>query len=381
MSVIRGETLVFSQEGGPDVELVVFGDEFYARYETTDGYTVVYDDPIGHFCYARLVEGELASSKRPTKKGPPPGLRKHIRESAEVRNRKFLSRYRELRQPEPGLSPDIFLSFGRNDGLLDGETVGTGTVRGLTILIEFADETTQITAQQVDDLLNDLQFNAHGNFCSVRRYYQLMSAGKLDYTNSVVGPVRLSGRKSDYISRRAMEEALGLAIQQFNLNLSEFDSRNRGVVDALSFLYAGSTVYRGNLWPHNSTMHVTQGNARTHYYTIQSLGRRLIDLSIGTFTHESGHMLCRFPDLYDYGRRDGDDIDSEGLGRYCLMSSGNHLGLGKVPSPICAYLRDLAGWCDNQIDISNPGQYEAVHGDYGSVMRFVELSREARCLQ
>ena len=41
MSAIFGETLIFQQDNGPSVELVIFGDEFYARYETTDGYTVV----------------------------------------------------------------------------------------------------------------------------------------------------------------------------------------------------------------------------------------------------------------------------------------------------------------------------------------------------
>ena len=33
MSAIFGETLTFRQENGPEVELVAFGDEFYARAE------------------------------------------------------------------------------------------------------------------------------------------------------------------------------------------------------------------------------------------------------------------------------------------------------------------------------------------------------------
>ncbi len=44
MSAIFGETLIFPQDNGPDVELVVFGDEFYSRRETKEGYTVIYDD-------------------------------------------------------------------------------------------------------------------------------------------------------------------------------------------------------------------------------------------------------------------------------------------------------------------------------------------------
>jgi len=65
MSAIFGETLTFPQENGPEVELVVFGDEFYSRRETKDGYTVIYDDKLGQYGYAILCEGEFASSGIP----------------------------------------------------------------------------------------------------------------------------------------------------------------------------------------------------------------------------------------------------------------------------------------------------------------------------
>ena len=147
-------------------------------------------------------------------------------------------------------------------------------------------------------------------------------------------------------------------------------------MDALSVLYAGRTQYSGDLWPHNHHLTFTQGSVRTHYYTIQSLGRSPVDLSIGTFIHESGHMLCRFPDLYDYGKRDGDFEKSAGMGRYCAMSSGSHLGRGKTPSPICAYTRDLAGWCET-VEINDSRQYQVDHGDYKTVHRFsTELPNE-----
>ena len=87
-------------------------------------------------------------------------------------------------------------------------------------------------------------------------------------------------------------------------------------------------------------------------------------------------MLCRFPDLYDYGKRDGDFEKSAGMGRYCAMSSGSHLGRGKTPSPICAYTRDLAGWCET-VEINDSRQYQVDHGDYKTVHRFsTELPNE-----
>jgi hypothetical protein len=62
MSAIFGETLTFGQASGPHIQLKVFGDEFYARYETPAGYSVIYDEEMGLFCYARLAG---ASTARP----------------------------------------------------------------------------------------------------------------------------------------------------------------------------------------------------------------------------------------------------------------------------------------------------------------------------
>lgn len=361
MSLIKGETLVLPQENGPDVSLVVNGDEFYSRYTTPNGYTVVYDESLGVFCYAELDQGEFKSSRRPIAKQPLPGTQRQLYESIDVRRRKHAARMNEMRPPE---TDGPLATFGPNRGLLTGRQVNTGNVRGLTIIVEFQDVTTDITREQVDAMLNDVDFNDHGNFCSVRQYFRLMSSDRLDYTNDVVGPIKLSKNKSHYVNKLMVREALELAIQDHDVDLSDYDSRGDGTVDALSFMYAGRTEYRGNLWPHNSVIGLQQANTKTHFYTIQSLGRRAVDLSIGTFTHESGHMLCRFPDVYDYGSRDGDTRNSSGMGHYCLMSSGNHLGRGKVPAPLCTYMRYLTGWTGEEVDLSSPGTYDVRHGEY-----------------
>ncbi|MBK6864614.1 MAG: hypothetical protein IPG91_14280 [Ideonella sp.] len=60
------------------------------------------------------------------------------------------------------------------------------------------------------------------------------------------------------------------------------------------------------------------------------------------------------PDMYDYGavNREGDGVKSAGIGSYCLMGSGNHLDSGRTPAPVCAYLRDLVGWCNTEIALN-----------------------------
>ena len=267
---------------------------------------------------------------------------------------------------------DTLRTFGANNGLLTGRQHHSGAVRGLTILVEFQDVSTSITRQQVDDMLNDANFSANGNVSSAREYFRTVSSGQLDYSNTVVGPFKLSQDRSFYHSTLVVEEALDLAIAS-GVDLSDFDSRGEDIVDALNIMYAGPSLFVSNtslLWPHNSVEEITRGGVQTHFYQLVGLGSSASTMSIGTFCHENGHLLCRFPDMYDYGRRDGDNFKSAGIGRYCLMGSGNHLNFGRTPSPVCAYLRDLANWCPTEIDLNTAGVYEAAQGDYATVMKY-----------
>ena len=93
MSAIFGELMSFDQENGPEVKLRVFGDEFYARYETEEGYTAVYDEDLGLFTYARLDAGRFLSSGLDLSRAPPAGLEKHLQESNEVRMDKAAKRF------------------------------------------------------------------------------------------------------------------------------------------------------------------------------------------------------------------------------------------------------------------------------------------------
>ncbi len=382
MSAIFGETLVIEQENGPPIELVVWGDEFYVRYETKDGYTVCYDRAAGRFCYAEVRDGRLVPTGASAEKRPPIGLRRHLQESAEVQQQRFEARYAQLRPREEAVGSDnVPLVLGPNEGLLDGRRVSEGDVLGLTVLVAFTDVQATVTADDVNALLNADDYRTNGNFCSVREYYRIVSNGKLNYNNRVVGAVTLSHSKKHYETTSLVPEAFGLAMAELEANgidLAQFDSRGEGIIDAVNFMYAGATVYgiNGNnnnpseLWPHNSVRELHHDGFRTHFYMLSSMGRRAVDLSIGTFCHESGHLLCRFPDLYDYGRRDGDFVRSRGIGRYCLMGGGNHLNNGRTPSPVCAYFRDLVGWTDNEILLNGPGVHEARHGDYGTVKKY-----------
>lgn len=350
------------------MRLRVYGDEFYARYEDLDGYTVVYDPDQGLYCYALLIRGEFVSSGVDISQTPPLGARRHFKEGEEVRNYKFENRFAKMNPPAVSYKPNLnFRTFGPEKGLIEGRRVSEGEIKGLTVLVQFQDQKSTVTREDVDAMLNGRNYHDNGNFCSAREYFQLMSSGKLDYTNVVVGPVTLSRKLQYYTQNLLVKEALDLAVKG-GVDLKQFDSRGDGIVDAMSFLYAGQTQYLGELWPHNYFIDLQYADMRTYFYMLSSMGRSKEDLSIGTFCHESGHMLCRWPDLYDYGNRDGDFEKSAGLGYYCLMSAGNHNDNGRTPSPVCAYLRNLVGWCDRVVRLNTPGQYQTDHGDYGTVM-------------
>src|SRR5262245_5012985 len=370
MSGIFGEILTFGQTNGPDIQLKVFGDELYARYEDLNGFSTVFDSDVGLFCYARLAAGAFRSTRVALTMPPPAGLPRHLQEAPETIKAKTASRrLRRTAVSRRGASNEIVRVFGPNRGLLAGRKLSIGTVKGLTILVTFQDVASSVTRADIDEMLNGANYTRNGNICSAREYFRRVSTGKLDYTNVVAGPFTLSRSREFYVNNLLVEEALQLAVAS-GVDLKQFDSRNENTVDALNIMYAGQTQYRGELWPHNWNIDLRFGTMRTDLYLLTSLGRTPADLSIGTFCHENGHLLCRFPDMYDYGERDDDSVRSAGIGSYCLMGSGNHNDNGLSPSPVCAYLRDLAGWCDNEIDLKTVATGAARHGDYNTVMKY-----------
>ena len=370
MSAIFGEVLKFGQARGPEVSLRVYGDEHYARYEDLNGFSVIYDDQLGLFCYARLAAGSFRSTGTPITENPPAGLVRHLQEVHEVVSAKASARKRRRAAMAGGRhEAAVVRAFGPNQGLLEGRVLSIGTVKGLTILVNFQDLSSTVTRADVDEMLNGTNYTRNGNICSAREYFHRVSSGKLNYTNVVVGPYTLSRGREFYVNNLLVEEALQLAVAD-GLDLTQFDSRHENKIDALNVLYAGQTQYRGELWPHNWYIDLQFGAMKTELYLLTSLGRTAADLSIGTFCHENGHLLCRFPDMYDYGEREGDMVKSAGIGSYCLMGSGNHNDNGRSPSPVCAYLRDLAGWCDREVDLGVGGDFEAKQGDYNTVMKY-----------
>jgi len=362
----------FVQEGGKAVELYVFGDEFYSYYETDEGFTAVYDNDKGVFCYAEILNGYFISTEVPVTEKPPRGLRKSLREHKAVQITRFSRRYNSIVPfPDSFWSAATLRTYGDNKGLLPGRKLCEGKVRGLTVIVEFPDVRFSGCVDDVSDFMNGRDYRKNGNSCSVRDYFFSVSAGKLDYENEVVGPVMMGKPRSFYRSTLMAEEVFEKVVEEKGSGfLYGFDSRREGIIDAVNILYAGNIDYMDYLWPHINFFEVKLGKVRSHFYMLTGLGERG-KFSIGSVCHETGHMLCRFPDLYDYGQRDNDFSKSAGVGDFCLMGTGSDLNGKRSPAPVCAYLRDLAGWTVESVVLDRPGRIEVRQGDYGRIVKYV----------
>jgi hypothetical protein len=103
MTFLPRRPVVLGQANGPDVELTVEGDEWYATYETASGHPAVYDDRLGLFCYARLVDGRFESTGVPVSEPPPTDVAPpHAREEASVREAKVAAKEASRGARAPG---------------------------------------------------------------------------------------------------------------------------------------------------------------------------------------------------------------------------------------------------------------------------------------
>ncbi|HOV27036.1 MAG TPA: M6 family metalloprotease domain-containing protein [Pseudobacteroides sp.] len=217
----------------------------------------------------------------------------------------------------------------------------TSIVTGLTILIDFSDCPWEVSKEEMNDLINKEGYTGFNNNGSMRDYFFDISEGKLLYTNDVFGYYRAQKPKSHYNDTTAKgrdKELVNEALKFMKENGYDFTNltvNNNKMVIAVNVLYAGEpgTEWGKGLWPHQGEIEKFYcGDIYISRYQISN-----IDASptIGTLVHENCHLVCGYPDLYDYGH------DSNGVGRYCIMGNNHETN----PQPPNAFLRSVvSGW-------------------------------------
>ncbi len=377
-----GREFTFTNPDGSELRVRGFGNQFVAVFETLDGFTVVKDPRTGFYRYATVsadgarllptgpVAGtvdpatlDLAPHARPAEEAardlrqaaaqaggapePATAVTPRWRQRNAQRKRRAVSR-REEESDDPDRGPDPLAAMAGPVGAGPEPAAAKGVVGsyvGLCLLIRFPDVPDEIERAQVQRFCNDPGYAEFGNNGSVRDYFHDVSAGRLTYTNAVTkyvtakrprayyaDPTVEFGKRAQTLIREGLDR---IKARGFDFNRLSADAD--GYVRALNVFYVGQTVndWAEGLWPHSSALakpYVAAPGRTFSDYQITNMGS---ELTLRVFCHENGHMICDFPDLYDYG------YESSGVGDYCLMGFG---GSDTNPVQVCAYLKRQAGW-------------------------------------
>jgi M6 family metalloprotease-like protein len=395
------ETVRFTQPDGTTIQLNGQGDEFHAVFETPVGYTVVFVPESRAYFYARLAadgatlesSGALVGRDDPNALDLPPHLRMDSQAAATAARTRFRAWDASM-----GLSERWKELKAQNLQTLPGPckpptSTTTGVKCGLTVLVDFEDERASIPREEVIQFLNGDSYSGFGNFSSVKKYYWDNSAGALLFTNVVTVYVTISnsvhprsyyndvtkscGELGNYLVRDALTVMKSLPnfnteilplLQQVTVNAS-------GRAVSANFFVAGdnSGVWGYGIWPHSYNLgayvgaqQMWPGGNSVYNYQLSPMGP---GLALYAFTHENGHMLCGFPDLYDYG------YDSAGgAANFCLMGWGSS---ETNPGQICGYLKLAAGWATATDLLSGTNFMASLPAAGSGTNRFLRLRNPA----
>jgi M6 family metalloprotease-like protein len=357
------------QPDGTVIQIHGWGDDFSAIREVGN-YTIVLGQDNKTFMYAtRNSDGELVSSGLVVGRDNPASLNlpQHIRADDAIvsaeRKERFATwdqktgnstRWNARKTLTTKLLNASLSAAPTGISFAPPQTTTVGNKVGLCLLVDFPDSPAVISQAAIDAFCNGDNYTGYGNNGSVKEYFEDVSNHRLRYTNIVTVYLRMPHPKTYYndmtipFGVRA-EELVTTALNQLKA-LSNYPTEiwpliqtltvSAGKVVACNIYYAGTrdVDWAEGLWPHSGGLGAAQTlgpGVSVQPYQMTDIGYAL---TLGTFCHENGHMLCDYPDIYDY------NYDSSGgAGRFCLMNSG---GNGGNPTQPCGYLRMHSGWLD-----------------------------------
>jgi len=339
----RGDTIQLKQPDNTYVPVVIFGNEFHHEVESIDGYTLIRnnDDWI---CYADISsDGEqyISTNSIYEGKNAPDIIKETLQKNLRISD-EAVERIIEKNKRKIGYN-HVVNQEKKRVSLPD-------TVIGLTILIDFPDVKSDITVEQVEAFCNGDNYKEYRNFSSIKEYFQWVSGGKLTYINHVYGYVTADENKDYYDNTEEyagpkLFSIIDKALNQMKnegYDFSKLTLESGKYFLAVNLFYAGTpdAGWANGLWPHSGWFggRFSWNGLEVGSYQITDLGS---ELTIGTFIHENGHLVCNWPDFYAYDdHQDNNEI-------YCF-GCGNDKNPG-MPSP---WQRDDLGWLD-AVDITN----------------------------
>ncbi|SFC66099.1 M6 family metalloprotease domain-containing protein [Pseudoalteromonas denitrificans DSM 6059] len=345
----KNTTYQFTQPNGDQITLSINGNDYYAEQRTLSGELVIFDNELNGFSFAKVSnDGEsIVSEKRlVTQKNAVLKSTSHVN---KLTLKKTISE--EARQRIVLKNKHIFLNKQEQKTSFKSAAMQLpGQVQGLTIIIQFPDELGTISQNQVNAFLNNVPYTEFGNAQSVRGYFLNVSNNKLDYKNTVTRYYTAKKNKSYYADNRysssvrsqeLISEALNWLEYTEGFDFSTLSTNSSKQIRGLNIFYAGDSdsAWSKGLWPHMARLspRFCADNVCTDRYQITNMGN---NLAIGTFIHESGHLLTNWPDLYDYDGSSEGSVASFGVMGYGAIGQQNKF----KPTPPVAHFRYLAGW-------------------------------------
>ena len=378
----RGQHLDFTQPDGSKVDLVLWGDEFYVRAESPDGYTLIVDPITNYVSYAlstpdgRLVpSGVFYRGPRSEAELLALGITRGARLAPALREQ-LASAKRSRLSPDVGkITPDTTTPQASSSASSTPRTwtmngiqpiadpVPTGTITGLVVLVDFPDRKGSIASTEVDNAFNSTSTYGPTWHGSIRRWSEQISSSITSVQHRVAGYYTAKYNVAHYNAPTAewdystSDELYREVYAYIESSVDIAPYAVKGRLPSLALIYAGDVIARNwamALWPHGGCgdgSYRTSKGITIDKCFLTNLGTKT-PIELSTFRHELGHSVFYWPDTYDY------DNDSQSAGGFATEED--------LP---CAPFRMWAGWV-KPTDVSNATGLFTVAADGSAFIRY-----------
>lgn len=350
----------FLQPDSSSVTVYLYGTDLYIDAESEDHYTLIRDENSGYVCYALLSSDSChyASTGIVYKGGETPQTVKSILKPRIRLSKVGRETIIKQKKAKLGGEPQATLKAAN----VETATTLPDTIYGVCVLIDFSDVKSDVSRDQIEVFLNSDNETVFGNAMSIKRYFSWISGGKLTYINYVPAKFYTAPNTKEYYSPKSATDyttdriypIVEAALKSYRKEIDGFDlsdltlrSNSRSLY-AINILYAGhcDNEWATGLWPHQSSYPFNILGSRFVYHPYQMTDIDT-ELSMGTFVHENGHLVCDWPDYYSYDDHHDNNAEDYNVADAFWISNE------KNPPYPNAWALDNMGWLTNKIDITD----------------------------
>lgn len=334
--------------------LYIIGDEHFHYRTTTDGYPIQ-EAADGLYYYTAISPGGQAHLST---------VKAHNPNDRSLAEQSFLSEInkKEIIKSLFNQNQTHCKSQAESEIFRLGSFPSEGEQPALVILVEFADIafSSETPVADFSNLLNQQGYAVNGATGSVRDYFIDNSMAKFLPQFDVYGPVTLPnevsfyGGNNDYgqdrNNRQMIVDACQVLHESGQIDFSEYDNDNDGIVDNIYIFYAGYAESDGGpsytIWPHSwnlAELDINYDDVQLGTYACSSElinGQGNTMAPIGAFTHEFMHVLG-LPDLYETNYYTQYCFAP---GAYSVLGGGPYNNEQRTPPFMSAYERYYLNW-------------------------------------